>query len=116
MEANKGEFLMAEPIQAIYDELRSVAAALEGLASQADGVHSTISANRDALSGEWMGWGYESFSEEMDGEIIPGLKKLANALRTASTTTTQIATQFETTESEEASKISAISAPTTLTV
>ena len=105
---------MAETVQATYDELRSVATALEGLASQADAVFTNVNTNRDALNGEWMGFSYNSFAGEMDGEILPGLKKLADALRSASAATTQISTQFETVETEDGSKISGISAPTTL--
>ncbi len=105
---------MAEPVQATYDELRSVATALEGLAARADSVYTNVNTNREALNGEWMGFGYNSFAGEMDGEILPALQKLAAALRTASATTTQISTQFDTIETEDGQKISGISAPSTL--
>ncbi len=105
---------MADKVQATYDDLRSVASALDGLAARADAVYNNVSSNREALNGQWMGFGYNSFASEMDGEILPGLQKLANALRSASATTTQISTQFETVETEDGQKIRSISAPSTI--
>ena len=106
---------MATPeIQATYAELTTTIGQLEALADRTDKILSDVSGIRDSLNGEWIGFGYNSFAQEMDGEIMPGLKKLATALRTAGMTVSRISTEFDTTESTGRQMVQSISAPSLL--
>lgn len=106
---------MATPeIKATYAELQTTVRQLEDLAGRTDQILKNVSDVRGTLNGEWIGFGYNSFAQEIDGELLPGLKKLANALRTAGMTVSKISTEFDTTELTGKQMVQGISAPSLL--
>ena len=106
---------MATPeITATYADLEQAIQQLDALAGRADEILKYVSDTRGGLNGEWMGFGYNKFAQEMDGEILPGMQKLGNALRTASMTVSKISTEFVTTESTGEQMVQGISAPSLL--
>ena len=83
---------MAVPkVRADYDQLKAAAGQFGG---QAQAVASTIKALQRDLTvlegGDWLGTGATAFYQEMGGQVLPTLKRLAAALEAAQQTTAQI--------------------------
>ncbi|MEM7800645.1 MAG: WXG100 family type VII secretion target, partial [Chloroflexota bacterium] len=85
------------------------------LHAQAQDVLNKVSNPRQNLSGQWVGFGYDSFASEMDEDILPALKRLIAALENGQTQMTTVARQFEETERTDAVQINAIQAPSLIT-
>ena len=80
---------MADLLQAKYDELEQIAASFHELAARAKIISNSLSTIRADLQGEWEGYGSDQFMIEMDGEILPAMVRLDQALAsTASLVTT----------------------------
>src|SRR5687767_2452016 len=83
---------MAVPkVRADYDQLKAAAGQFGG---QAQAVASTLKALQRDLTvlegGDWLGAGATAFYQEMGGQVLPTLKRLAAALEAAQQTTVQI--------------------------
>lgn len=107
---------MAAPeIRALYQDVTQAATRLGELMAQAQDVLNDLNSNRDPLSGEWIGFGYDSFADEVDNEVFPAVKDLVSALEKGQIQMTDIATKFEETESTDGDRIKAIQAPSLIT-
>lgn len=83
---------MAVPkVRADYDQLKAAAGQFGG---QAEAVQKTLQALQRDLTvlegGDWLGQGATAFYQEMGGQVLPTLKRLARALEAARQTTVQI--------------------------
>jgi WXG100 family type VII secretion target len=95
---------MAAPkVRADYDQLKDTAARFGG---QAQAARQSLQALQQAVdvlqAGDWMGQGATAFYQEMGGQVLPTLKRLAAALETAQQTTTQISAVMAQAEAEAA--------------
>lgn len=95
----------APRIRGDYDALAQIS---QIFARQAEDVQRTIQGiqrHKDTLQGgDWVGKGATAFYQEMDGEVLPSLKRLATALSTANRVARQIS-QILSQAEEEAARI-----------
>jgi len=95
---------MAPPkIRADYDALKDVAARFRGQAQAAQQTLQKLSSQMDVLQGgDWVGQGATAFYQEMGGQVMPTMKRLAGALETAAQSTLQISQAMQQAEAEAA--------------
>ncbi|MEP7358937.1 MAG: WXG100 family type VII secretion target [Anaerolineales bacterium] len=78
-------------VRADYEQLKTAASQFGG---QAQAAQQTVQALQKALAalegGDWVGLGASAFYQEMGGQVMPALKRLAAAMESAQRTTTQI--------------------------
>lgn len=101
---------MVQEVKSIYADLQTISTQFGTLSDQANAVLNEISTKRGNLEGEWVGFGYNSFSGEMDGDIIPSLLKLKDALISAQTQVTTISNQLLNEEVNNSQPINLINA------
>jgi WXG100 family type VII secretion target len=91
---------MSDEIRADYQQLEQIS---QRFANQAQAVQQTamnVSRSMQKLQGNWVGRGSNAFFREMEGVVIPGVKRLFAALQEASTKTRQIAQTVKQAEEE----------------
>lgn len=95
---------MAAPvIQVDYDRLAEVARGFERNAETAAAMHKQVQRNALALrQGGWEGRGFAAFCAEMDGVVLPAMRRLHAALGQAQTVTLKIAEVARQAEEEAA--------------
>ena len=95
--------MTAPKIRADFDQLKSAAGAF---AAQAQAAQQFLGAIQGALAplqdGDWVGLGASAFYQEMDGQVLPTLNRLAAALEGAQQTTLQISQLLSDAEAEAA--------------
>lgn len=95
---------MADEIQADYDKLSQVASKF---ASQAQATRDMTSKVRAAMQkleqGGWIGRGSDAFFKEMNGTVLPALKRMEAALQTGSQVSKEISQKMRTAEEEASS-------------
>lgn len=91
----------ANIIQGRYDELGEAASRFSAYSDSVKSLQGTILRQLDNLRNHgWIGKGADSFYAEMEGELLPGLNRLINALGDASSATNRIADTFRKAEDE----------------
>ena len=95
---------MTQIVQANYDTLQTVAGKF-GQQSQAVGqmLQAVLRSYGALHSGGWVGHGAEAFFSEMQGEVSPAVKRLAEALAEANRVTGQICKTLNATDQEASS-------------
>ncbi|MCB0047358.1 MAG: WXG100 family type VII secretion target [Caldilineaceae bacterium] len=84
--------MTAPIIQANYERLEQVAARFAHAAATQERLIRTVRRQADMLiGGSWEGRGAEAFARELDDEVLPAMKRLADALREAPQVTGRIA-------------------------
>ncbi|MBM7843856.1 WXG100 family type VII secretion target [Herpetosiphon giganteus] len=96
--------MAADVVQSDYERLGQVATQFQKLHDQQTQMEAMVRQTYQHLRNTWHGDAAVAFFAEMDDAIFPTLKRLQNALTSASTLTTQISQTFRQAE-EEASKI-----------
>jgi len=71
---------MSKIVRVNYDELQAILKKLNGEAEDVAVLHSTTIQRVNALRKEWVGEAADRFFNEMDGQLIPALGRLTNAL------------------------------------
>lgn len=93
----------ADTLQADYERLEGIAARFCSQAEQVFQLGQTLRSRMGALRrGGWAGVAASTFYDEMDGEVLPALARLAQALQAAQETTLQIKRTFQQAEAEAA--------------
>lgn len=92
-------------VRSDYDQLKNIANAFR---QQEDAVKQTTQKLKriiDQLNGgqDWVGVGATAFYQEMDGEVMPAMGRLQNALSQASRTSDQVAQVYKEAEDEMSS-------------
>lgn len=83
---------MAEMIQADYQQLEQIAQKFSQQAQATQQMLGKVKGSMNPLkNGGWIGKGSDSFFQEMEGKVIPGVTRLQQALDQAASMTKQIA-------------------------
>jgi WXG100 family type VII secretion target len=83
--------MTAPRVRADYDQLKGMAGQFGGQAQAAQQTLQALQRELDTLQGgDWVGTGASAFYAEMGSQVLPTLRRLANALATAQQTTLQI--------------------------
>lgn len=84
-----------------YDELRTIASTLR---SNADSINGTNQKLKSAMStlqgGDWIGKGATAFYNEMNGQVMPAMQRLRNALSEAARVTQEMSQIIKQAESD----------------
>ncbi len=95
---------MADEIQADYDKLGQVASKFANQAQATSDMTRKVRAAMQKLEqGGWMGRGADSFFKEMNGVVLPALKRMETALQTGSQVSKEISQKMRTAEDEACS-------------
>ena len=95
--------MVAETVQAQYETLEKIAARFGAQSQTQQQMIQNVRQRMDALRhGGWIGKGSTAFFSEMDGEVLPALQRLFDALRQAQVITTQIGATLHAAEDEAA--------------
>jgi len=83
--------MTAPKVRADYEQLKDAANRFSGQAQAARQTLQSLQRELDVLQGgDWVGQGATAFYQEMGGQVMPTLKRLATALESAQQTTLQI--------------------------
>lgn len=94
---------MADIIQADYEDLEQVASRFGKQAQTTQEMLSKVQRTLQPLKQDgWVGLGSDAFFAEMDGKILPALRRLVEALTEAERATKQISSWFSSNEQEAA--------------
>src|SRR3990172_12101956 len=101
---------MAAPrIRADYDALKQIA---QAFARESQAARQTLQSMQGAKNvlqgGDWIGKGAKAFYQEMDQEVLPGMRRLNQALGSASRVTLQIVQLLHGAEDEASAILRAI--------
>ncbi len=78
-------------VRSNHDELKTIASKFSAEADAVNQMNQNLNSNIETLKGgDWIGPGAQTFYKEMDGEVMPSLKRLNKALGEASRVTNQI--------------------------
>lgn len=93
----------APRVRGDYDALSKIAQGFARQASALEQINRQLMEREATLhSGDWVGKGATAFYREMDGEVMPAMKRLAAALSSASQVTRQIVQILQAAEQEAA--------------
>jgi WXG100 family type VII secretion target len=94
---------MADEIKADYEQLEQIA---NRFGNQADEIHDMLEQVRnsmDRLEPDWIGRGSKAFFREMQGEVLPAVRRLYQALREANKVTKEIVQTMQQADEEASS-------------
>ena len=91
---------MADEIQADYDKLSQFASQAQATQAMTPKVRSAM---QKLQQGGWIGRGADAFFSEMNGLVLPGLKRMETALQSGSQVTKEISQKMRTAEEEASS-------------
>jgi WXG100 family type VII secretion target len=95
----------AQRIRVDYDSLAQISQIFARHSEETQRIIQRVQQQKDTLeSGDWVGKGATAFYQEMDGEVLPALKRLATALSTSDRVARQIS-QIMNQAEEEAARI-----------
>ena len=93
--------MAAEHVRSDFDQLKSIAGQFRSASETINGMTNNLKGKVETLrGGDWVGKGATKFYGEIDGSVMPSLKRLTNALNEASRITNQIAQIMKQTEDE----------------
>jgi len=93
---------MADEIRVNYDQLRQVAARFSTRANATQQTQQRVQRSMNQLQPAWTGRGSQAFFAEMNGEVLPALQRLTEALRRAHDVTLQVSQVFQAAEDDAA--------------
>lgn len=89
-------------LQAQYEALAQIAKRFAQQRTAVSGVQQQVRRRMDVLSHSWQGKGADAFQREMQGEVLPALHRLSEALGHASKSTQEISALLQQAEEEAA--------------
>jgi WXG100 family type VII secretion target len=88
-------------VRSNHDELKTIASKFSSEESAVNQMNQTLKSNIDTLQGgDWIGPGATAFYQEMNGDVMPSLKRLQQAMGEAARVTNQISQAMKNAESE----------------
>jgi len=90
----------ADEIRADYDQLSQVSSRFQNQSQATQEMIQSVRSSMDELKGGWEGRGSNAFFSEMQGEILPAVNRLRQALQQAARVTQQIAQTVKQAEEE----------------
>lgn len=94
---------MADEIKADYEQLEQVASRFSNQANTVQEVQQSIRSSMQNLEDGWIGRGSTAFFAEMQGEILPAIQRLQDALEEASQVTKAIVQTMQQADEEASS-------------
>ncbi len=92
---------MAGEVRAEYNQLGQVASRFMNQSNAVQQMLNMINSHVEVLeAGSWIGRGFDSFEREMNGEVIPAINRLIQALEEGNRATNQIANLMQQAEDE----------------
>jgi len=92
---------MAEKTELNYDQVQGFVKSFKAEADDIQALAKDTSSRANALHGDgWVGQGADKFIEEMNGEILPAMERLVQALNTASEMAQKISETYSQAEEE----------------
>lgn len=84
-----------------YDELRTISSTFRSNADSINGTNQKLKSAMGTLqSGDWVGKGATAFYQEMNGQVMPAMQRLRNALSEAARVTQEMAQVIKQAESD----------------
>ena len=93
----------ADEIRADYDQLAQVSSRFQNQSQATQEMIQSVRSSMDELKGGWEGRGSNAFFSEMQGEVLPAVNRLRQAMQEASRITRQIAQTVKQAEEEASS-------------
>lgn len=94
---------MADEIKADYEQLEQVANKFSSQSEEIQQMLQQVKNGMEKLEPDWIGRGSEAFFREMQGEILPAVQRLQQALEEANRVTKEIIETVQQAEDEAAS-------------
>lgn len=92
--------MAAEEIRADYDQLVQVVNRFNAQGQQIQQMTQNVQRSMETLRGGWEGRGSQAFFNEMQGNVLPGVNRLHQALAQAARVTQQISQTVKQAEEE----------------
>ena len=88
-------------VRSNHDELKTIGSKFSSEEASVGQMNQNLKSNIDTLQGgDWIGPGATAFYQEMNGEVLPSLKRLQSALGEAARVTNQISQAMKNAENE----------------
>jgi WXG100 family type VII secretion target len=97
---------MAAIVQVQYDNVAANAAKLSQESANITDAFQQLAQAVQNLNGEWVGEGGDAFFVEMEGDILPAMQRLIEALSAGGNTLSQVGSRFQAVEQEGAAAFS----------
>ncbi|MCG3212076.1 MAG: hypothetical protein FOGNACKC_05723 [Anaerolineae bacterium] len=94
---------MTDQVQADYEQLDDVARRFDHQSQEIQQMMQQVRNGMQRLQSDWIGRGSEAFFREMQGEVLPAVQRLQQALEEASRVTKDIAQTMQQAEEEASS-------------
>jgi WXG100 family type VII secretion target len=91
---------MTERIQIWYEEIEQLATQIHQQAEQVGIILQKVRSQAERLAKSWLGEAAMAFQQEMEEEVMPGLKRLADSLKTGASGVKQISSIYREAEEE----------------
>jgi WXG100 family type VII secretion target len=93
--------MSAPKVRAHHEELQKISGSFSSQSSAIAGINGKMnSAFQTLRGGDWIGKGANAFFKEMEGEVMPSMKRLEKALADAARVTNQISQTMKQAEDE----------------
>jgi WXG100 family type VII secretion target len=93
--------MSAPKVRAHHEELQKISSSFGAQSSAIAGINGKMnSAFQTLRGGDWIGKGATAFFKEMEGEVMPSMKRLEKALSDAARVTNQISQLMKQAEEE----------------
>ena len=93
--------MSAPKVRAHHEELQKISSSFNSQGSAIAGVNGKMKSCMETLrGGDWIGQGAKAFMKEMDGEVMPSMKRLEKAMGDAARVTNQISQLMKQAEDE----------------
>ena len=96
--------MSAPKVRAHHEELQKISSSFGSQSSAIAGINGKMNSAFQTLhGGDWIGKGANAFFKEMEGEVMPSMKRLEKALSDAARITNQISQIMKQAEDEASS-------------
>jgi WXG100 family type VII secretion target len=94
---------MADEVKADYEQLEQVANKFSSQSEEIQQMLQLVNNHMDQLEPDWIGRGSEAFFSEMQGEVLPAVMRLQQALEEANRVTKEVVQTMQDAEEEASS-------------
>jgi WXG100 family type VII secretion target len=94
---------MADEVRADYEQLEQVASRFANQSQEVQQMLQQVRNQMQKLQSDWIGRGSEAFFSEMEGEVLPAVQRLQQALEEANRVTNEVVQTMQQAEDEASS-------------
>jgi WXG100 family type VII secretion target len=94
---------MADEVRADYDQLEQIANRFANQSEEIQDMLQQVRSSMEKLESDWIGRGSEAFFREMQGEVLPAVMRLQQALQEANRVTKEISQTMQEADEEASS-------------